>query len=294
MREIYVEHSMWESHAWCSAVERGGDANAGEVVNASHSVLSDSLPPHGLYRPWNSPGQNTGVVSFPFFGGFSWPRDGTQVSLIAGGSWLFIAGPQGKPSAREQLQTEITISTINVMLPINPQAIPTSFVFCKTSPRFHKGWGLLLSSIMHMVNSIITLHGARCLLDISCSFHKQQDVNVKSLCGALKINLILYINSFSIKITCSRGLPTVWSDQLSFIFEGKVKMSSLLFLNTTPLYWDYTSLEGNNTWPCLHSFVSTGKPPASKGRMRSGKVHMSYLFSPAPISLYPSVETVTS
>ena len=29
----------------------------------SHSVLSDSLWPHGLYSPWNSPGQNTRVGS---------------------------------------------------------------------------------------------------------------------------------------------------------------------------------------------------------------------------------------
>ena len=27
------------------------------------SVVSDSLRPHGLYSPWNSPGQNTGVGS---------------------------------------------------------------------------------------------------------------------------------------------------------------------------------------------------------------------------------------
>ena len=32
----------------------------------SLSVVSDSLLPHGLYSPWNSPGQNTGVGSlFP-------------------------------------------------------------------------------------------------------------------------------------------------------------------------------------------------------------------------------------
>ena len=29
----------------------------------SHSVMSDSLQPHGLYNPWNPPGQNTGVES---------------------------------------------------------------------------------------------------------------------------------------------------------------------------------------------------------------------------------------
>ena len=29
----------------------------------SHSVVSDSLRPHGLFSPWNSPGQNTGMGS---------------------------------------------------------------------------------------------------------------------------------------------------------------------------------------------------------------------------------------
>ena len=29
----------------------------------SHSVVSNSLQPHGLYSPWNSPGQNIEVGS---------------------------------------------------------------------------------------------------------------------------------------------------------------------------------------------------------------------------------------
>ena len=91
----------------------------------SHSVVSDSLRPHGLYSPWNPPGQNTGVgslsflqgifptqgsnpgllhcrwflyqlshkgclrileqVDYPFSSGTSQPRDWTRVSCIAGG-----------------------------------------------------------------------------------------------------------------------------------------------------------------------------------------------------------------
>ena len=91
----------------------------------NHSVMSDSLWPHGLYSPWNSPGQNTEVgslsllqgifptqgsnpgllhcrqilyqlshkgsprilewVAYPFSRGSSWPRDQNEVSLIAGG-----------------------------------------------------------------------------------------------------------------------------------------------------------------------------------------------------------------
>ena len=31
------------------------------LESESCSVMSDSLRPHGLYSPWNSPGQNTGV-----------------------------------------------------------------------------------------------------------------------------------------------------------------------------------------------------------------------------------------
>ena len=35
----------------------------------SHSAVSDSLRPHGLFIPWNSPGQNTGVGSLSLLQG---------------------------------------------------------------------------------------------------------------------------------------------------------------------------------------------------------------------------------
>ena len=94
------------------------------IMKVSHSFLSDSLWPHGLYSPWNSPGQNTRVgshsllqgifpsqgsnpglphyrwilyqlshkgsprilewVTYPFPSGSSWPRNQTAVSCIAG------------------------------------------------------------------------------------------------------------------------------------------------------------------------------------------------------------------
>ena len=40
-----------------------------ESESESRSVMSDSLRPHGLYSPWNSPGQNTGVGSLPLLQG---------------------------------------------------------------------------------------------------------------------------------------------------------------------------------------------------------------------------------
>ena len=96
-----------------------------ESESESCSVVSDSLQHHGLYSPWNSPGQNTGVgslsllqgifstqgsnpglprcrqilyqlshkgsprilkwVAYPFCSGSSRPRNWTGVSRIAGG-----------------------------------------------------------------------------------------------------------------------------------------------------------------------------------------------------------------
>ena len=102
---------------------------------ASHSVMSDSLRPRGLYSPWNSLGQITGVsslsllqgifptqglnpgllnwrqilyqlnhkgsprildwVAYPFFSGSSWPRNQTGVSCIAG--WIFTSWVTREP-----------------------------------------------------------------------------------------------------------------------------------------------------------------------------------------------------
>ena len=48
-------------------------------------VLSDSLQPHALYSPWNSPCQNTGVGSLSLLQGIFTTMDQTQVSHIADG-----------------------------------------------------------------------------------------------------------------------------------------------------------------------------------------------------------------
>ena len=46
----------------------------------SHSVTSNSLQPHGLYSPWNSPGQNTGVGSLSLLQGII-PTQGSNPGL---------------------------------------------------------------------------------------------------------------------------------------------------------------------------------------------------------------------
>ena len=46
----------------------------------SRSVVSNSLRPHGLYSPWNSPGQNTGVDSRSLLQGI-FPTQGSNPGL---------------------------------------------------------------------------------------------------------------------------------------------------------------------------------------------------------------------
>ena len=46
----------------------------------SHSVVSDPLQPCGLYSPWNSPGQNTGVGSWSLLQGI-FPTQGLNPGL---------------------------------------------------------------------------------------------------------------------------------------------------------------------------------------------------------------------
>ena len=45
-----------------------------------HSVVSNSSRPHGLYSPWNSPGQNTGVGSHSLLQGL-FPTQGSNPGL---------------------------------------------------------------------------------------------------------------------------------------------------------------------------------------------------------------------
>ena len=61
----------------------------------SHSVMSNSLLPHGLYSPWSSPGQNTAVNVFPSSGDL--PNLGIKPRSSTLQADSLPAEPQGKP-----------------------------------------------------------------------------------------------------------------------------------------------------------------------------------------------------
>ena len=65
-----------------------------------HSVLSDSLRPHGLYSPWNSPGQNTGMGSLSLLQGI-FPTQGSNPGLPYCRQILYQLSHQGSPRILE-------------------------------------------------------------------------------------------------------------------------------------------------------------------------------------------------
>ena len=80
-----------------------------------HSVVSNSLWPHGPYSPWNSPGQNTGVGSLSLLQGIFPTRDWTQVSHSAGElfiSWATVGNPnRATPCSWPYLGSLILVSS---------------------------------------------------------------------------------------------------------------------------------------------------------------------------------------
>ena len=67
-----------------------------ESESESHSVVSDSLQPHGRYGPWNSPGQNTGVGSLSLFQ-WIFPTQGLNPGLLHCRRILYQLSHKGSP-----------------------------------------------------------------------------------------------------------------------------------------------------------------------------------------------------
>ena len=71
-----------------------------EHVSESYSAVSKSLQTHGLYSPWNSPGQNTEVSSLSFLQGI-FPTQGLNPGLPHCRWILYQLSHQGSPRILE-------------------------------------------------------------------------------------------------------------------------------------------------------------------------------------------------
>ena len=71
-----------------------------ENESENHSIVSDSLWPHGLYSPWNSPGQNTGAGSLSLLQGI-FPSQGSNPGLSNFKLILYQLSHKGSPRILE-------------------------------------------------------------------------------------------------------------------------------------------------------------------------------------------------
>ena len=72
--------------------------------------MSDSLRPHGLYSPWDSPGQNTGVGSLSLLQGI-FPSQGSNPGLPHCRRILYQLSYQGSQESRRLLSESSQIYT---------------------------------------------------------------------------------------------------------------------------------------------------------------------------------------
>ena len=92
--------------AWCdknSTCLQSGDLCSLlflSLESESRSVVSDSLRLHGIYSPWNSAGQNTGVGSLSFLQGI-FPTQGLKPDLPRCRQILYQLSHKGSPRTLE-------------------------------------------------------------------------------------------------------------------------------------------------------------------------------------------------
>ena len=83
----------------------------------SPSVVSDSLRPRGLYSPWNSPGQNTGVGSRSLLQRI-FPTQGSDPGLLHFRQILYQLSHQGSPCTwrvwKRRWSEDFDLVTINL------------------------------------------------------------------------------------------------------------------------------------------------------------------------------------
>ena len=94
--------------------------------------MSDSLPPHGLYSPWNSPGQNTGVVSSSLLQRI-FPTQGSNPGLPHCRHTFYCLSHHGSPFSN--MNVDIFLSFLPLYhLPFSPCLILTQLLLSSFSP----------------------------------------------------------------------------------------------------------------------------------------------------------------
>ena len=99
----------------------------------NHSVVSDALQPHGLYSPWNSPGQNTVVGSLSLLQGI-FPTQWLNPSLPHCRQILYQLSHKGSPRimpAIWRVKEELSINWLLILVNKSVYGVRISFEMFK-------------------------------------------------------------------------------------------------------------------------------------------------------------------
>ena len=103
MYHSFLIHSSADGHLGCyraSDWQQHPCPFDESFMKVSRSVVSDSLQPHELYCPWNSPGQNTGVGNLSLLQGI-FPTQGSNPGLLYYRQILYQLSHKGSPRILE-------------------------------------------------------------------------------------------------------------------------------------------------------------------------------------------------
>ena len=103
-------------------------------VSESRSVVSNSLQPHGLYSPWNFPGQNTGVNSLSLLQGI-FPNQGSNPGLLHC-RWILYQLSHVNYTSKQNLNQQLNLSlATELAAAVGSALIPDHSYRCRRSYR---------------------------------------------------------------------------------------------------------------------------------------------------------------
>ena len=117
--------------------------------------MSDSLRPHGLYSPWNSPGQNIGVGSLSLLQGI-FPTQRRNPRLLHLLHWWADSLPLAPPERPYYASTELKCLLLRAAFPnYHIQSKPPALTGYNFSPCHH--WSLLSHSYVSFFSFFLSL-----------------------------------------------------------------------------------------------------------------------------------------
>ena len=127
-----------DSHCTSWVAILGAESSLYRKESHSCSIVSDSLLPHGLSSPWNSPGQNTGVCSCSLLQGI-FPNQGSNpglqhfrlllYQLSHQGRDLFLEFPHSNPTLTSRFRMRQIMDEFAYFQPFCVKYL--HFLFCK-------------------------------------------------------------------------------------------------------------------------------------------------------------------